>query len=144
MTNRTALQMKDLAFDSKRFVSIVTFLQNFKAACDVCKINEGAAKWLINHYLSGPGKSVIKALVASSTDTARVQEAYLTSCSAIINYLLKRYPTDDNITTADAAVQTFKQQGLTVTDYAQQLWTETLKSASVYIDKFPKSLPRGR
>lgn len=50
---------------------------------------------------------------------AKEQKGRLVSYSAIVNNLLKQYKTDDNIVTVDADIRTFKQQGLTETDYSQ-------------------------
>lgn len=41
MTKKTAVQMKDRTVSAKDPVSIIAFLQNFKAACNACNIHEG-------------------------------------------------------------------------------------------------------
>lgn len=94
--------MKDQTFSGEDPVSIIAFSQDSKAACDAYNIHARAAMGLFKHYLSGLMKAVIKARVALPTDTSKAQEGFLTSYSAIINYLLELYVTDDNITTADA------------------------------------------
>lgn len=40
---------------------------------------------------------------------------------SIVNYLLKRFATDENIVTVDADIRAFKQKGLSATDYTQQV-----------------------
>lgn len=72
--------------------------------------------WLPKQCLSGPVLFVIKARVAMLTETAMAQEGYLTSFSAIVNYLHRQYATDDNIAIVDANFDIFKQQDMTATD----------------------------
>lgn len=62
MTKKTVIQMKDRALTIKDPMSIIAFLQDLKKACNSCNIHEGAALWLLGHYLIGPVKSVIKAM----------------------------------------------------------------------------------
>lgn len=60
--------------------------------------------WLFKHYLAVPIELVIKAHVVLPAETAKTQERCLTSYSAIVNSLLKRYATDDNIVAFDADI----------------------------------------
>lgn len=46
MPKETAVQMKDRMFNRKDPLSIVTFRQDFKAACNACNIYEGVVMWL--------------------------------------------------------------------------------------------------
>lgn len=46
MMNNTAVQMNDRTFSGKDPVSIIAFLQNFKATCDAWDIHEEADVWL--------------------------------------------------------------------------------------------------
>lgn len=70
MIKKRAVQMKDRTFNGKDPMSIIVFLQDFKAACNAYRIQEGAAMWIYEQYLSGRVESVIKARVALPTKTA--------------------------------------------------------------------------
>lgn len=83
MKPRTAVQMKDPTFYRKNRVSIIPFLQVFKAVCDACSSHDGVEVWLFRNYLNGPVEAVIKARIASPTKMALAQEGCLTSYSAI-------------------------------------------------------------
>lgn len=52
--------MKDRTSDGRDLVSIYSFLQDSKAACDTCNIQECASMWLLKHYLNDPVDSVNK------------------------------------------------------------------------------------
>lgn len=80
--------------------------------------------WPFKHYLKGSVESVMMTHVALPTRTVRTQGGCLKSYSAIINYLFKRYMTDENIATDhadDAKICAFKQESLMEADDAQQL-----------------------
>lgn len=108
MTKKTAVPMRNRTFNGKEPLSIVAFLQNFKAACDARNVHEGAAMWLFEHYLNRPVESVINARFALPAETARAQNGCLTSYFAIINWLLKRYEIDKNITIVDTDIRAYK------------------------------------
>lgn len=55
-----------------------------------------------NHYLTSPLEAAIKAGVELSAKAAKSKEGGLESFSAMVNYLIKRFATDDDITTVDA------------------------------------------
>lgn len=128
---KTAAQMNDRTLSEKDFVSIIAFLQDFKTARNAYNIHENTAKRLFKHYLSYPVKAVIKARMTLPPETAKPKEGCLTLFSAIANYLLKRYSTDNNIGTVDANIRSFMLGSLTATDDAQQLWTKMLRWGSV-------------
>lgn len=65
-------------------------------------------------------KSVIKGRVNVPSDTANAQEGCFKKYLAIVNYVLKRYETEDNTATVVANIQTFKQRDMTAHDYTQQ------------------------
>lgn len=50
----------------------------------------------------------------------------------MVNYLIKRIATDDNIAKVDASIHNLKQDSLTATDYVQDMWTKRLRFGSVY------------
>lgn len=74
----------------KRPGSIIAFLHDFKAACDVCNIHEDPEKCLFKHHLDGHIESLTKARVMLPTERAPAQEVFLMSYSTIVNFLLNR------------------------------------------------------
>lgn len=90
--------------------------------------------------MSGPVEYAMKACVKLLSETVNVQRGCLTLYSAFVTYLLKRYTTDDNIEAVNADIETLKAQCLTALDYAQKLWTNTLKCESVFIENMLKVL----
>lgn len=96
--------------------------------------------WPSKHYLSGLAESIINAHVTLPTESSKEEEWSLTSYFAILNYMLKRYATDDNIVTANADIRTFEQQDMTAIQYAWQIWTKKLRCIRIYTDKMIKHL----
>lgn len=95
---------------------------------------------LSKNHLTGDIEAVIKARIALPTEAAKSKKGCFTSFSAIVNYLVKRFPTNDNLATADTDIRNFKQSRLTKTDYSQQLWTKMLRFGFVYDEKVLKTL----
>lgn len=83
MTEKIAVQMKDQGFNGKYIVSIITFLQVYKAGCGACNIYEDAVVWPFEYYPNDPVESIFRAGFALPTKTARTHERCLTSYSAL-------------------------------------------------------------
>lgn len=95
MTQKVVVQLRDRAFGGTDPVSIIIFLQDVKGARDPCNIHSGDALWLFKHFSSSLDEAVIKIRVKISTQTANDQEGCLTSYSAVVNFSLERYATDE-------------------------------------------------
>lgn len=119
MNKKVAVQTKDWTFGGTDTVSIIAFLQDFKAARKASNVQEGAALQLFNHFLAGPVEAVIKARVALPNQAAKDQENCLTSYSTDVNVLLKGYATDYNIAVVDADIRQFRQRALSTKEYTQ-------------------------
>lgn len=132
--------MKDGTLSGKDLVSIIVFLLHLRTACYACNIIDGAAMWLFRNYLAGALEAVIKAQVGRPTENTNSKEGCITSFSAIVNYLLRWFATDYYIAKINADIQNTKQNIVTVSDYSQNLWKETLKGGSVYSKKILKGL----
>lgn len=65
------------------------------------------------------------------TGTAKLNEGCITSFSVIVNYALKQFQMDINITAIDADIGHFRKSSFTETDYAQQLRTLNVRCDSV-------------
>lgn len=128
---KAAVQMKDGTFSGRDPVLIIAFLQNFKAFCDACNIHIRATLWLLQNFLTGPVEAVIKVRVAPSTKSAKAQGGCLKLYSAVVNVLLKRYATDDNITVVDGVKRQFRHGGTSAREHAQQQSTKAQRYASI-------------
>lgn len=63
---RVAAQMKNQAFNGKDPITIVNYLIDFKRACHLSNIQEGAAVWLFRDYTTDPAFAAIKARLTIS------------------------------------------------------------------------------
>lgn len=66
--------MKNCTFTGNDPVSIITFLQDFKTACDAYNIHEDADMWLIKPYIFSSFEAVFRARMALLTETAKAKE----------------------------------------------------------------------
>lgn len=88
MATRTAMQMKPNIFSGKNAVSIIAFLQIFKAAYDASSNFETAGMRAFKYYAAGPVEAVIKPQKVFWAETARSKNRSLTWFAAIVDYLL--------------------------------------------------------
>lgn len=91
--------------------------------------------WLFKQYLNGPVETLIKARVTLPTKTVMSKEGCFISFSAIVNYMLNLFATDDNIATVNVGIKNLQQGNFTATVYAQNQWTKTLRCSSDYNEK---------
>lgn len=61
VTKTITVQMKEGIFGGKNTAAIITFLHDFRAACDDCSIHTEAAVRLLNDFLTELVESAIKA-----------------------------------------------------------------------------------
>lgn len=140
LSTKTVMQMKNRSFHGEDPVSSIALLQDSMTTCNSCNTDESAKVQVLKHYLSIPVEIVTTARVTLSTETARSKERYQNLFSGIVNYLLKQFATDDNIAICNDDIPKFKQGSLTVTSFAQQLWTGTLRSCAFYNQKIVTDL----
>lgn len=76
--------------------------------------------------------------MALPTVTAKSQQRGLMSFSAIVNYLSKRFPTDDNITIVNNDMRYSKLTSSTATNYTRPPYTKALRRQLVYEGKVLK------
>lgn len=98
--------MTDKHFYGRDSVSVIAFLLDFKASYHACNIDESVALWIFKDFLIEPVESVMKVREALPTKTARAQHGCLTTYSAIVNFLLKSYASNDNRAIVDSDMQT--------------------------------------
>lgn len=114
MVKKVKSQMKAPFFNLKEPIFIIGFLTTFKLACNTDNIRDGAAMRLVPHYvnetLANELNSRMCATDKSSPITSSVRNVenwshnLLGSYSEVVNYLLKRFATDQAIVYLDAAM----------------------------------------
>lgn len=90
-------------------ISVIAVLQEFKSACDVCRIYEGIVMWLFKEYLTDPVNSVVEAWAVFSNFINFFLEAALISYSAVARFLFKSYATKDNVAKTVEDTQPFSR-----------------------------------
>lgn len=90
-------------------MSVAAFLQEFNSACDACSIYEGAAMWLFRQFLTSPAEAAVKRQMTLLHSTNFLHEGPLKSYSAIVQFILKRHVTYENIARLDAEVCKLRQ-----------------------------------
>lgn len=135
--------MKDRIFSGKNLASFIAFLYGFQAACNDCKMHDGAATCLFKHYLTSPVEAVVMGRAALSTGTAKSRKRFFPSFLAVVRNILNRSATDDNKATKAADIRNFKQSRQTAPDYAEQLRIKTLRLGSVSREKTMNGLILG-
>lgn len=92
------VQMKAAVFNPTDPISVLSFLDNYKTACDSDKIHEKVAMWLFSHFICKPAKTVSHEVIAEKTNLH--QEGNLTTYSRVINSSTATYTTNNFITKA--------------------------------------------
>jgi len=114
-------------------VAILSYLANFKTACDALGIHEGAAMWLIKAFMREPARSTLMMRLSTPETAGESKEGKLTTYSDVVNYLLHTYASDDVIAETEAGLRQFVQTPkMTEQDYATQLTLKVLRCGAVY------------
>lgn len=122
--------MKSRYFTPAEAITILPFLQTFKRECDVLRIHEGAAMWLLPTYLRDPAKATLQSRMARRGTKA---PGSLTTYSQVINNLLGTYAADDIVAMAEAEVTRCVQgDRMTSVEFEALLWKKALKCGSVF------------
>lgn len=132
--------MKDRTLSGKDPLSVIAHLQNFRSAYDTCGIREGAAMCLFTKILTSRDKVALKARVTLTSSVKLCHESPLKLYFGMIRYILNRYVTDDNTANLDAKVRYLRKRLMTTAECARKLWTQSLKSVSLYDEKSVKTL----
>lgn len=137
---RMNVQMKSACFRPSDPISVLSFLHNFKMACDSNGIHEGAAMWLFQYFIKEPAKAPLMHRVCL-TDKDSQQKGKLTTYCQVVNYLLVTYATDDEIAKAEAGIMQFKKpERMSATLFSELLWEKALRCGRVYNDARLKAL----
>ena len=137
------VQLRNQHFNGSNPIQVLTFLREFRDACNTNGVHEGAARWLFQFFLDGTAKAN---LARGSARTGRALSSArsgskdgMTYCQAV-QYLLRVYATDDAIATAHMDISQFKiASNSNELKYAQELLSKAYKCGDVY----PMNVLRG-
>lgn len=97
MAKKIVIQLKDGIFSGKNLMLIFAFLQELKSTCDVCRIHEHPAMCIFKQFLTCTVNAGVEKPVTLTRFVSFYHEGALKSYSAIVQFLLRRYVTNDNI-----------------------------------------------
>lgn len=132
MSQRTTAQMNSHFFAFLHSILITVSLWNFKLACIVKGINEGATIWIFKIFMKKPGSEVLKTRVVSKQKA----QSRMPSCgktttlniySQVVKHLLGTSVTDENIADTDEIVMFNQLQGKTPSQCAKDLKIKALQ-----------------
>lgn len=114
--------------------------QEFKLSCDTCEIHKDEVMRLFKQYFIGAAEAAVNTRSTLSIIANFCHDARLKSYPAIFQFLLKRFVIYDCRAMLDAEVCNLRQKSMYRTEFAQELWTKTLRCVSIYDESFVKSL----
>lgn len=124
------VQMATKKFQPSDPITILPFLRDFKRECDVNRIHEGAAMWLIAKYLNEPAKAQ---LTSRMTRKGSHASGSLSTYCQVVNNLLRSYAPDDVVAAAECEVTRCVQgDRMTEAEFEKVLWKKALRCGSVF------------
>lgn len=113
-------------------ISVVSFLSNFKSACDSNIIHEGAAILLVSYFSWKPANAALwHPLIADKK--SHQQRDRLTTYCYVVNYLFKTYGTNNFIAEAEVEILNFKEPfEMFAVQYFQALREKAIWCGMVY------------
>lgn len=112
-------------------MSIISLLQNFKAACDAWNIHERAMMCRFKPLLSCHAETEVRSRIWSSNSISSNHGESLQSYPINAKYFLERYATDDNIAMRHGETDDLHQGPLSPSEFSQKLETKILVFRSV-------------
>ena len=142
---RVEIRMQKQVFSGTDPIAILNFLKTFKDACDGSNVNEGAAMWLFQYFLTSTAKTLVTQRLKQPGTTAKQRakdrkEKKLTSYAGVVNLLLHEYASDDIIAKAHSDLATFRIIGnMSETAFATKLQAKATRCGGVYPDSTIKT-----
>lgn len=94
MRKKVAVEMRYQAFNRKHSTSAIDFSIEFKRACDLSRVLEGAPVTFSIEFMNGSDLVAIKTRLILSSNDAISHERSITTYPEVVNHLLRRYPTE--------------------------------------------------
>lgn len=127
--------MKDHLFSGKYSISFISFLAEFKQACDSSRIPEGATLslfrdlWTVRHSLR------LKRIWQYIPNNVNAHQGTSISYAEAVNPMLRWYATDSELAKADDQFLNFEQGKLTTGFFSQKLRDFRLCCGDFYIEE---------
>lgn len=136
---RMNVQMRSTNFQPSDLFSIMSFLQNYRTACDSNGIHEGAGMWIFQHFVKASAKAAPVQIVCATKKDDSEQQGKLTTYHQVVNYLHSIYAIRNVITEIGAEIPKFKQpEGMSAVHYSEKLSEKALRCARLYDETRPK------
>ncbi|CAN8076103.1 unnamed protein product [Agarophyton chilense] len=105
-------------------IAFVRFLTLFSKTCDQNGVNEGAALYLFQFFLTGQARNRVVSKISGITDLLDAQDReLLRSDPQVVHYLLETYAMDDVIRDAHQEVISFRQSfNMSESAFADDSW----------------------
>ena len=142
---RVEIRMQKQVFSGSDPIAILNFLKTFKDACDGSNVNEGAAMWLYQYFLTSTAKTLVTQRLKQPAKTTKQQakdrkNKKLTSYASVVNFLLHEYASDDIIAKAHSNISTFRiLTTMSETTFATKLQAKETRCGGVYLDSTIKT-----
>lgn len=135
-------QMKAHFFDPKDPIFIIGFLATFELTCDTNKIHEGAAMWVLPHFVKETIANALNSRMCAEDRTAPLvatvrhdkirHQKLLRSYPEVVNYLLKKFATGAEIAEYDATILRYMHPAsMTHQQFADDLIAKSCKVANI-------------
>ena len=129
------------SWNGKDRFGVLNFLDSFRRACNDGGVQEGVGMMLFQYYVKDTAwvtlKDRIESPASSPTDRAQQRKAKnLKSWSLIVQRLLKKYATDQDIAEANSRVCAWRiPDGMNERTFTEQLQERARKYGDVYTDR---------
>lgn len=129
-------------------IMILSFLPDFQVYCN-CNVNgssQGVVVWLLlsfntQAHIHWPQKQDPSTKETAEEEVQKAKDSTMTSYSLVVNYLLRTYATNENISKAESVIKFFKQgDSMTLVEYGNTLSGKKLRCDTVYQKRCIKSL----
>ena len=129
-SKQVAVQMEILRLDGTVTISIISFPEHFRYACDANGINEGTTLWLFQDFMYGPAGRLLDNQLGHTSSRLKSK---LTRYPEVINFLLGRYASDEVIAEHASELSALKQVSSPI-KFAEAVQAKSFLCGQVYSD----------
>lgn len=123
---------KHRSFLGKEAMLVVVSLQEFKSACDACKLHESTTIWLFTVYSTGLAKVAVNARITLLIFTNTCNNGTLRSHYTVFQHPWLRFAVEDNKVRLNAEVRRLRQEWVIPAKSFEAVCKRTLNCGSVY------------
>lgn len=142
--------MKSHEYEILDLVSIMSFLGQFKGACDSCRVPERVAILLLSFFMTTSTAMLLAIRMIPRKDTPdnmkidrRVEgQEHIHACAEAVNDLLNSFATDDTVTNAAAEIEAFEEHSnQAAVNFAEKLKDKVLRrGGSIFVERMHLSV----